>query len=92
MAASSDSVADATRVWARHLDDPDVLAALRISRRAQALAGFARFLAAEVDSGARPVVVTLRDIRFARPPSSGWAVVTVPLLTAEVPADSRARR
>jgi inner membrane protein len=92
MLASTDSVADASRVWARHLDNPDVRAALRISRQARALAGFARFLAAEVDSGTRPVVVTLRDIRFARPPSTGWAVVTVPLLTAEAPADSRTRR
>jgi inner membrane protein len=90
--ASSDSVADATRAWPRHLDHPDVLAALRISRRAQALAGFARFLAAEVDSGSRPIVVTLRDVRYARPPSSGWAVVTVPLSAVDAPADSGARR
>lgn len=92
MVASTDSVADASGVWPRHLDHPDVQEALRISRRAQALAGFARFLAAEVDSGTRPVVVTLRDIRYVRPPSIGWAVVTVPLPATDVPAVSGARR
>ena len=77
--ASRDTVAGATWAWPRHLDDPDVRQALRISPPARALQGFARFFAAEVDSGAHPTRVTLRDVRYARSPSVGWAVVTVPL-------------
>ena len=77
--ASGDSVAGTTWTVPRRLEDPAVREALRISAPARALQGFARFLAAEVDSGSRPTRVTLRDVRYALPPSSGWAVVTVSL-------------
>ena len=86
MIASQDTVAGAAWAWPRHLTDPAVREALQISPPARALAGFARFLAADVDSGAHPGRVTLRDMRYARPPSNGWAVVTVPLpATADAP-------
>ncbi len=84
--ASQDTVAVATWAWPRHLTDPAVREALRISPSARALTGFARFLAAEVDSGSQPVLVTLRDLRYARPPAGGWAVVAVRLpATAAAP-------
>ena len=79
--ASDDSVASAEWTVARHLADPAVREALRISPPARALAGFARFLAADVDSSSHPARVTLRDVRYAPPPSDGWAVVTVLLPT-----------
>lgn len=87
--ASADSVAGTTWTVPRHLQDPAVRAALRISAPARALRGFARFLAAEVDSSSRPTRVTLRDVRYALPPSSGWAVVTVSLPAS---ADTLGRR
>jgi hypothetical protein len=87
--ASPDTVAGAGWAWPRHLADPAVREALRISPRARALAGFARFLAAEVDSGSRPILVTLRDVRYARAPSGGWAVVTVSLPASADPAGLR---
>lgn len=77
--ASADTVAGTTWAWPRHLTDSAVREALRISPPARSLAGFARFLAADVDSVSHPTVVTLRDVRYARSPASGWAVVTVPL-------------
>jgi membrane-bound metal-dependent hydrolase YbcI (DUF457 family) len=79
MFASRDTVAGRDWVLARHLDDPRVQRALRETTSGQALARFARFLAADVDSGPRGVMVTLRDARFARTGTQGWAVVTVPL-------------
>ncbi len=87
--ASGDSVAGNTWTVPRHLDDPAVREALRISAPARALLGFARFLAAEVDSSSRPTRVMLRDLRYALPPSSGWAVVTVSLPAS---ADAPGRR
>ncbi len=87
--ASRDTVAGTTWAIPRHLADPAVREALRISPPARSLAGFARFLAAEVDSGPHGTIVTLRDIRFARPPSFGWAVVTVPLPTTPEPPGAR---
>lgn len=77
--ASADSVAGATWAAPRHLSDPAVREALRISPAARALAGFARFLAVEVDSTSHPPVVILRDARYAHPPAVGWSVVSVPL-------------
>lgn len=87
--ASADSVAGTTWTVPRHLADPAVREALRISAPARALVGFARFLAAEVDSSSHPTRVTLRDVRYALPPSGGWAVVTVAL---PVSADTPGRR
>jgi len=78
--ASADTVAGPTGAWPRHLGASAVREALQISPPARSLAGFARFLAADVDSMSHPTVVTLRDVRYAPTPSSGWAVVTVPLV------------
>jgi inner membrane protein len=87
--ASTDSVAGTTWTVPRHLEDPAVREALRVSPPARALQGFARFLAAEVDSSSHPARVTLRDVRYALPPSGGWAVVTVSLPAS---ADAPSRR
>lgn len=89
MIASPDTVAGATWTVARQLANPAVREALRVSPAARSLAAFARFLAADVDSGPHGTVVTLRDVRYARPPSVGWAAVTVPLPAA---ADAPAQR
>jgi membrane-bound metal-dependent hydrolase YbcI (DUF457 family) len=84
--ASQDSVAGPAWTLPRHLEDPAVREALRVSAPARALERFARFLAAEVDSRSHPTRVTLRDVRYALPPSGGWAVVTVLLpATADAP-------
>jgi len=81
--ASGDTVAGPGWVLARHLDNARVQHVLRETPTGLALSQFARFLTATVDSGPGDVVVTLRDARYARPPATGWAVVTVPL-----PADA----
>lgn len=79
--ASGDSVAGAGWQDARHLDLPLVQRALRRSADARALAAFARFLVADVDSAERPAVVYLRDARYAarNPRRPGWAAVAVPM-------------
>jgi membrane-bound metal-dependent hydrolase YbcI (DUF457 family) len=87
--ASADSVAGPTWAVPRHLEHPAVREALRISAPARALESFARFPAAEVDSSARPIRVTLRDVRYAVAPSGGWAVVAVSLPAS---ADTSRRR
>jgi hypothetical protein len=81
--ASRDSVAGPRWVLLRRLDDPRVRHVQRETAAGRALSEFARFLTATVDSGPAGVVVTLRDARYARPPATGWGVVTVPL-----PADA----
>jgi inner membrane protein len=82
ISASEDTVAGAHWAVPRHLDDPRVQWARRDAKSAQALAQFARFLAAEVDSSGPGVQVVLRDARYARPPATGWATVTVSVPTA----------
>ena len=77
--ASRDTVAGPSWVLPRHLDDPRVRYVQRETPAGRALSQFARFLTATVDSGPEGVVVTLRDARYARPPATGWGVVTVPL-------------
>jgi len=77
--ASRDTVAGPGWALPRHLDDPRAQRVLHETIGGRALSRFARFLAAEVDSGPRGVMVTLRDTRFARSGTQGWAVVTVPL-------------
>jgi hypothetical protein len=77
--ASRDTVAGPRWVLPRRLDDPRVRHVLRETAAGRALSVFARFLTATVDSGPAGVVVTLRDARYARPPATGWGVVTVPL-------------
>ena len=77
--ASRDTVAGPGWALPRHLDDRRVQQAQAETAGGRALSGFARFLAADVDSDPRGVRVTLRDARFARTGTDGWAVVTVPL-------------
>jgi len=76
--ASRDTVAGPDWALARHLDDPRVRAALA-TERGQAIAAFARFLVADVDSSGTGVTVFLRDARYARTGRRGWAAVTVRL-------------
>ncbi|OLD43561.1 MAG: hypothetical protein AUI55_01540 [Gemmatimonadetes bacterium 13_1_40CM_2_70_7] len=76
--ASRDTVAGPDWALARHLDDPRVRAALA-TERGRAIAAFARFLVADVDSSGTGVTVFLRDARYARTGRRGWAAVTVRL-------------
>ena len=75
--ASPDTVAGDDWRMPRHLRAPAVVRALKESRDAQAMAQFARFLTAEVDSSGRAVY--LRDARYARVGRDGWAVMRVSL-------------
>jgi len=75
--ASTDTVAGDDWRLARHLRARQVQRAITQTRDGQAMAQFARFLAAEVDtSGA---TVYLWDARYARGSRDGWAVVKVRL-------------
>ena len=80
--ASHDTVAGGDWQLPRHLDAPAVQHALRETREGRAMAQFARFLVAEVDSsgGRSDVTVYLRDARYARAGRNGWAVVRVRLI------------
>jgi len=76
--ASADTVAGDDWALPRHLDAPAVARGLRASREARAMAQFARFLVAEVDSsGEDGVTVYLRDARYARAGRGGWGIVRV---------------
>jgi len=83
--ASPESVAGPGWAISRRLDDSRVHRALTESSQGRAFGAFARFLAAEVDSGSAGVTVTLRDARYALPPATGWGVVSVPLTAASQP-------
>ena len=76
--AGRDTVAGPGWALPRHLDNPRVRAALA-TERGRAIASFARFLVAEVDSTGSGVTVYLRDARYARTSRGGWAVVVVKL-------------
>jgi membrane-bound metal-dependent hydrolase YbcI (DUF457 family) len=77
--ASPDTVAG--RDWAlpRHLDHPAVRRAIGETPDARAMAGFARFLAADVDSAGGGLTIYLRDARYERRARRGWGVVAVRL-------------
>ena len=75
--ANRDTVAGDDWRVARHLDIPVVRRALRETREGRAMAQFARFLAADVDSAGDGVTVYLRDVRYARAGRDGWAVLSV---------------
>lgn len=77
--AGADTVAGPDWQVPRHLDDPRVRHALATTREGRAMASFARFLAADVDSTGRTVTVVLRDVRYARAGTSGWGVLAVRL-------------
>jgi len=78
LAASADSIAGPGWTLARHLDHPAVRAA-RATPQGHAIAQFARFLAAQVDTSGSGVRVSLWDVRYHRPGSGapGWAAVQV---------------
>jgi len=80
VSASRDSVAGQGWVVARHLDHRAVRAAL-LTPQGRAIAQFARFLAAAVDSSGGGVRVSLWDVRYHGPGSgaAGWANVQVRL-------------
>jgi len=80
VSASRDSVAGEGWVVARHLDHRAVRAALP-TPQGRAIAQFARFLAAAVDSSGGGVRVSLWDVRYHGPGSgaAGWANVQVRL-------------
>jgi len=77
--ASVDTVAGDGWRLPRHLDAPVVQHALRDTREGRAMAQFARFLVAEVDSSGDGVTVYLRDARYARAGRGGWGVLPVRL-------------
>jgi inner membrane protein len=78
MLAGADTIAG--RDWAlpRNLGVPAVRRALTDTQEGRAMAIFARFLAARVDSADTPVRVHLWDVRYGGP-GGGWAAVTVTL-------------
>jgi hypothetical protein len=80
LSASADSVAGPGWVIPRHLDHPAVRMALT-TPEGRAMAQFARFLAAAVDSSDGGVRVSLWDARYHAPGSGaqGWAAVHVRL-------------
>lgn len=73
--ASADTVAGSDWAIPRHLKEPPVTRAIRDTREGRAMAQFARFLTADIDSTNR--VIYLRDARYARAGRDGWAVVRV---------------
>jgi hypothetical protein len=83
LAASPDSVAGPGWAVPRRLDDPMVRGALE-TPSGRAIAQFARFLVATVDSSGGDRRVTLWDARFHRtaPMRSGFAAVVIPIAPA----------
>ncbi len=78
--ATADTVAGNGWQLPRHLDAPIVQRAVHDTREGRAMAQFARFLVAEVDSsGVDEVTVYLRDARYARAGRRGWGVVSASL-------------
>jgi len=80
LAASRDSVAGSGWVAPRHLDDAAVRTALA-TPRGRAIAQFARFLVAAVDSSGGRLRVLLWDARFhpTAPGPGAWAAVAIPV-------------
>jgi membrane-bound metal-dependent hydrolase YbcI (DUF457 family) len=76
--ASRDSVAGPGWAIARHLAHPAVRAALGTAP-GRAVAQFARFLAADVDSGGGGMRVTLHDARFGTDGRPGFATAAITL-------------
>lgn len=75
--ASADTVAGDDWRLPRHLDVPAVAHVLRETPEGRAMAQFARFLAADVDSSANLIYV--RDVRYARAVRDGWGVMRIRL-------------
>jgi len=77
MMAGPDTVAGPGWAIPRHLDQPEVQWAIRETADGRAIAVFARFLVADLDSSQSPHRVLLRDARYTRFGGNGWAAVTV---------------
>jgi hypothetical protein len=77
MHASADTVATADWLAARHLRLPAVRRAIETTAEGRAMAEFARFLTADVDSASRTIY--LWDARFARTGREDWAALRVRL-------------
>ncbi|HTI03796.1 MAG TPA: metal-dependent hydrolase [Gemmatimonadales bacterium] len=75
--ASPDTVAGDDWRLPRHTSVPAVARALRDTPDGRAMAQFARFLAADIDSTAKTIYI--RDARYARAAREGWGVVRVRL-------------
>ena len=73
--ASADTVAGDDWQLPRHLRAGEVQRAITQTHEGRAMAQFARFLAAEVDTTS--ATIYLRDARYARAGRDGWAVVKV---------------
>lgn len=73
--ASSDTVAGVDWSQPRELRAPAVVRALRETPEGRAMAQFARFLTAEVDTAEKTIY--LRDARYARVDREGWGVVRI---------------
>jgi inner membrane protein len=82
MYASPDSVAGRGWRLGRSLDRPIVREVLRATPEGRAMAQFARFLIADVDSAETGVTVYLRDARYRREGRDGWGVLAVRWRTA----------
>ncbi|HYT04716.1 MAG TPA: metal-dependent hydrolase [Gemmatimonadales bacterium] len=79
LCASADTVAGPGWTLPRHLDAPAVRQALA-TPRGRAIAQFARFLAADVDSSGGGLQVYLRDARYQSAARGGtWAAVAITL-------------
>lgn len=76
LVAGPDTVAGTGWAVPRHLDLAIVQRALQ-AEGGRAMAAFARFLAAEVDSSIAPPAVRFRDVRYASAGEDGWATITV---------------
>jgi membrane-bound metal-dependent hydrolase YbcI (DUF457 family) len=63
----------------RNLDRPEVRRALDSTAQGRAIGMFARYLTADLRREGDHALVVLRDARYARSGTDGWAVVTVPL-------------
>jgi membrane-bound metal-dependent hydrolase YbcI (DUF457 family) len=73
--ASPDTIVGDDWRLPRHLHAREVQRALTLTRDGRAIAQFARFLAAEVDTSSKTIY--LWDARYARGARDGWAVIRV---------------
>ena len=75
MYASADTVASDDWKVARRLREPAVVHTIQDTPDGRAIAQFARFLTAEVDTASN--MIYLRDARYARVGRTGWGVTAI---------------
>lgn len=75
MYASADTVASDDWKVARRLREPAVVHTIQDTPDGRAIAQFARFLTAEVDTASN--IIYLRDARYARVGRTGWGVTAI---------------